>query len=90
MAGWPLPCPLDHPGDAHAVEWLATLIHKHVSRPSLLLTLQALEPDKLIALKVVRTINAALESADLNGAFGKVQIIAPQVTGLAHPEAMAI
>jgi hypothetical protein len=44
----------------------------------------------LIPLEEVDTVGAALEPADADGALGQVEIVPPQVAGLAHPEPVAI
>ena len=82
---------LDHPGNAHAVERLATLIDEHVRRSAAaLLALQRLEAGKLIAFEVVHAIVRAFEPADLHGALGEVEVIPSQIASLADAQPVAI
>src|SRR4051794_24277182 len=53
---------LDHPGNAHAAEWLAALVHEHVGAERLLP--QALEALDLVAVEIVCRAAAAFEPPD--------------------------
>ena len=66
------------------------LILEYIARLRALLPLQSLEASQFITLKVVNTVNAALEPAHGDGALCKVQIIPPQITGFAYPEPMPV
>ena len=62
------PSPFNHAADAHASEWLSTLVDEHIGGLGPF-ALQALEPSKFVAFEIVDAIGAAFQPTDGNGAF---------------------
>jgi hypothetical protein len=62
-------CPLDHAGDPHAAEWLATLVDEYVGRLGLLFLLQSLQASQFVAFEEVHTVGTALQPANGDGPF---------------------
>src|SRR5262245_8596380 len=66
---------LDHTSNAHALEWLPSLIDEHIGGLGLLLALQSLKSHYLVAFQIVSAVIATLEAAHLNGALGEVDVV---------------
>jgi hypothetical protein len=74
--------------DCKSGEGLAPLRGEDVRSLGLLLTLQTLEAASLITFQVVSAVDAALEPADLNGAFASVEIVPSKIDELRDPQAV--
>ena len=83
-------CPAvrDHLVDGKPREGLAALAGEDVRSPGLLLALQSLEANGLVAFEVMGAVDRALEAPDGDGALAPVDVIPAQVDQLADPEAV--
>ena len=82
------PAVADHLVDGKPRERLAALAGEDVRSLGLLLALQSLQANGLIAFQVMGAINRALEAPDGDGALAPVDVIPAQVDQFADPEAV--
>ena len=82
------PSPFNHAADAHASEWLSTLVDEHIGGLGPF-ALQALEPSKFVAFEkwTLSVLPFSLRTAMVRF---EVEIIPTQVTGFAHTQAVPV
>jgi hypothetical protein len=85
--------PLDHASDSHTTERLPTLVHENI-RAAIpirrLLAFQSFQAGQFVTFQVMAAIRGSFEPPNNDGAFGKIDIIPPQVATLAYAQAVPV